>query len=90
MKIFKGTITLSVSEENAGLIPMLVQFNSSRQGSVEDARLTLEECTKKYIKDEMIMKYLSNYFGIAGAGQVEAIKQLLDSGALQVEFTIEE
>lgn len=90
MTTFKGAITLSVSEENAGLIPMLVHFNSSRQGSIEDARLTLEEVTKKYIRDEMIIRHLSNYFGIAGAGQVEGIKQLLDSGALQVEFTIEE
>lgn len=90
MTTFKGTIKLSVSPENAGLIPLLVQFNSSRQGSVEDARLTLEECTKKYVRDEMIVRYLSNYFGIAGAGQVEAIKTLLDNGALEVSFEVNE
>lgn len=91
MITFKGTIELQVSEQNQGLIPILVQFNSNlnSENVIEDAKQVLENKIKVYISEELIIKHLNNYFGIAGQQQIEQIKELLNSDALTVSFTNE-
>lgn len=90
MITFKGNITLSVSEENAGLIPLLVQFNGGDDISPQGAKEVLKNKIEHLLKEEMIIKHLNTYFGVAGQAQVGAIKQMLENGALTVDFTVEE
>ena len=77
--IFKGTIELSVSEQNQGLIPLLVQFNGGNGDTKEDAVDVLKNKIENIIKEEMILRHLDTYFGIAGQAQVEAVKEMLEN-----------
>lgn len=87
MKEFNWNIKLSVSEQNASLIPLLVQSNGQAIESETNDEAVLRIVGERFayiLKEEMIISRLNDYFGKQGKETVDSINLLLDSGALTI------
>lgn len=84
------TITLPISQENEGLLAILLHYNGAQRDgeSLNDAiSRVLADAMKEKIKS-MIIPNLRDYMGAAQQTAIDGINQQLDE-ALSISFTID-
>lgn len=90
MKTYEVNVRLSVSDQNAPLVPFVV----SRNGGMRDGEAA-DQAACRVLGDRLldcaratVVNPLTEYFGVRGEAEKDALVALIDSGALTVEARV--
>lgn len=92
MKTYTVTLKLRVSPENQPLIPFVV----SRNGGMRDQETSDDSACRVLAERSLdcvratVVNPLTDYFGVRGEAEKDALVALIDNGALTVEASVSE